>query len=259
LTIALARVAFDHGDYAQARDLLRRAEGFATGQASVPSRVLLGRALTRLGQFDTARAELSRLSSETAQTRDRGSQPVVEEALGELEYERGRMSDAHAYFRRSSQAWTSEELVDESSVLARAYAGLLDGLRGNIAQGRAAILGSLEWARRTHRVALQGQCALLLSRLALSRGDDDGLRRLGELPDAQWTRLNPELQAQWQYWRSQALERRGDHDAAVAARQTARGLLARWQDAFASAGDKSGVQLRPDLRLILREEAAVRP
>jgi tetratricopeptide (TPR) repeat protein len=260
LTIELARVRFDLADYAQARDLLRRAESFATGRGSIPRRVQLGRTLARLGEFETARGELTRLSSEIEHTGDRGSQPVVQEALGELDYEMGRLNDARAHFVQSSTAWSSEDLVDEASVTARAYAGLLEGLRGNTAQGRAEVLESLGWARQTHRVALQAQCALFLSRLALSRGDEDeAVRRLDEMSDALWTRVNPELQAQRHYWRSQVLERRGDRGAAAAARQTARGLLGAWRDAVISSSDASNVQLRPDLRLILRDEAAARP
>ena len=260
LTIELAKVRFDLGDYPQARDLLRQSERFATGQESIPRRVELARTLARLGDFETSLGDLIEMSSEIDQAGDLGARPLVEEALGELDYEMGRTKEAHAHFLRSSNAWLPGELIEETSVAARAYVGLLVGLGGNVARGRSEILDSLAWARRTHRIALQAQCLIFLARVALSRGDDDeALLRLDEMPGATSKQLNPELQAQMHYWRSQALERRGERDAAAAARSLAREVIATWRKAFLSSRDESGVQLRPDLRLIVGDKAAERP
>ena len=259
LTLELARVHFDQGQYDAARNLFGETARTGAGLNRVQATVGLGRTMVRLGDFDAARRTLMEAAAEVERTGDLGSSPLVDAAFGELEYEAGRLSEARARFVRSSSVWSAAGYPEDASVEARAYVGLLDGLRGETARGRSVILESLERARMARRVEIQARCQIFLARVALKEGKArESAQALAAILSDQTRPLRAELQAEAHYWHGEALTRAGDRERAAAERSTARDLLQSWRSTLSSPYN-SAVRNRRDLRLIMSGEAAERP
>jgi tetratricopeptide (TPR) repeat protein len=250
LTLELARVKFDSGDYRAARQLLLPLRDAAAGANRTQVRLELARTHARLADFEAASAELKAASDAITASEDAGSRPLLNDALGELYYESGRFEDARRAFADASKAWSEDDLPEDASVEARVYLGWLTVLRGDAATGRAALVGSLEHARKRQRILIEARAIVYLARASLRTGDfNSAIARLGELTEAKQQLLNPELQAQIDYWRAEALARRGDVDAGPL-RGEARGRLQTWLTNVVGQSYSSNVRLRPDLRLI---------
>jgi tetratricopeptide (TPR) repeat protein len=245
LMIAIARSRFDMSDYAAARENLLRALEDGSGKDSVEARILLGLTHVRLGQFDRAQADLSQALRDVQKGGDTGHLPLLDTAMGELAYESGRPRDARIYYGEASALWT-DDLPDPASVQARASLGLLDGLAGRPAAARAAILASLEHARRTGPLSLEARCRVHLARIDVAAQDfEDALNTLSAITTHRERALGPELQAQVHYWRSRALRGRGDRARAESEEGVARKLIKdlraslpqQYQDGFAARAD----------------------
>jgi tetratricopeptide (TPR) repeat protein len=221
--------------------------------------VELGRTLTRLGDFTGARAELNRVASDIERSHDVGSLPLLNAALGQLEYEMGHVAEATTYFGRASAAWPTDGFPEDSSVESRAYLGLLQGLRGERARGMTPLLESLHWARQTNRVLLEARCLLFMARIELAANRiEDAVARLSDLPEERRRRLNPELQSYLRYWYGKALAQQGRREAAAVEAGAARTILEDWGRAIPEV-DRSRVLSRPDIRLIIGNDASLRP
>ena len=193
------RTLMDMGEYQQARETFEKALSIG-GAGTVPElRIEQARLRTRLGDFDGA-AEALDVATGTAGTLASGLAPRVAATRGELAYARGRVTDARAAFAEASRLW-SDALPDAASVEARAFLGFLDGLDGR-AQGRQAVVESMQQASRMRRPAVEAAIRVLLARLELhARRPAQALTVLAGLS---LVSLSPELQAQAFYWRAEA-------------------------------------------------------
>jgi tetratricopeptide (TPR) repeat protein len=215
VSVELARVRFDRGEYEDARSLLETLEQDASGLDRVHVRSELARTRARLGDVVGAHRALDAAAVEMEQIGDVGSRPLLYAARGEVAYESGDLVDAAREFLRSANYWTGLDLPEAASVEARAYAGLIDGIQGRHAAGRVALTASLAQARRMHRRVLEGRCLVFLARLEVAAGRfDEAMDRLNEISADLEAVLNSELRAQLYYWRGQALRGRGDVQAA---------------------------------------------
>jgi tetratricopeptide (TPR) repeat protein len=259
LTLELARVRFDQGHYTQARELIEQASKRATGLDSINANLQLARVLTRLGDFSSARARLDGVEAQIKRSGD-SSLPPVFLARGELEYEMGRIPQAREQFRQASALWTGDEFPDDATVEARAYHGFLEGLEGEPARGVSTLVESLTQGRKSERLTLEARCLVFLARVVLNRGNAaEAARRLREITEERRARLSPELQAQIRYWSGQALAKQGDANAAAGEIAGARALNDAWRQSLGSPEYQASVLLRPDIRLIQSDGAAVRP
>jgi tetratricopeptide (TPR) repeat protein len=243
-----ARLRIDQGDYADAERALLEALPSASGTDRVHARIELARAHTRLGRFAVAEQALMEVAQEIVAVRDDGSWPLLHGARGELAYEAGRRSDARAAFAQAAAFWT-DDLPEAPSVEARAYAGLLDAQQGRDARGRAEVVAAVEQARRMRRLALEARCLVLLARIDVARSRfDDAIRTLESISADGQRAAGPEVRAQAEYWRGQALARRGDRDAAVSAAENARRVLDELGTRIPEP-DRGGWLARPDIKL----------
>jgi tRNA A-37 threonylcarbamoyl transferase component Bud32/Flp pilus assembly protein TadD len=242
-----ARLRFDGAEYAAAERFLLDALQNASGTDRVHARIELARVQTRLGRFTDAEAGLATALSEIDAAKDDGSRPLWYAARGELAYESGRRDEAKAWFDRAAAFWT-DDLPEAPSVEARAYSGMLEALQRGGGAGRAAVVASLEQARRMRRLALAARCLLLLARIDLAAGRvDEALRSLDAIsPDAQRA-AGPEFRVLAEYWRSRAIAP-GDAGAASAAASS----LQRAVDDLRTripGPDRAGWMARPDIAL----------
>jgi tetratricopeptide (TPR) repeat protein len=255
LTLELGRAHFDAGDYIKARELFMRART-APGVDGVQAHTELARTYARLGDFGSSRAELEIASSDVERFKDVGSLPLLNLALGELEYETDRVDAARKFFGEASNAWSDGDLPEDASVEARAYSGWLTVLAGEAVKGTSAIMQSLRHARATGRLGIEARCLVFLARGAILRRDfEAAVLTLGELPEQRQALLNPELRAQIRYWRGEALGRKGEGRAAVE-RAAARTLLESWLANVVGASYQSSVRLRPVIRLMSESDSA---
>jgi tetratricopeptide (TPR) repeat protein/tRNA A-37 threonylcarbamoyl transferase component Bud32 len=249
LSIELARLHFDQGDYVRGRELLDQIEGGASGTDAVHVHIERGRTLTRLGSFAAAAADLMRAAQEIDAIRDVGSLPLLHAAQGELAYESGRDAEAQALFRRAAAAWV-DDLPEAASVEARAYAGWLDAAQGRIGPARQAVAGSLAQAQKMRRLDLEARCRLLLARLEMNAGRPaEALDALGGITAERQQALAPELRAQLHFWRSRALARSGNGARAGEEAAAARKALDEVRKLIPEP-DVSAVLSRPDIRFL---------
>jgi len=192
------RTLMDMGEYTQAGETFEKA--IATGGGSAPDLLVeRARLRMRLGDFEGATAALDQAST-SAGVIEAALAPRLEATRAEVAYSQGRVKEARAAFERASKLWTGP-LPDAASVEARAFLGFLDGLDGR-AQGRQAVIESMEQAARMQRPAVEAVIRVLLARLELhARRPAQALAALDGLPLAP---LSPELQAQVLYWRAEA-------------------------------------------------------
>jgi tetratricopeptide (TPR) repeat protein len=249
MMLELARVQFDRNDYAGARDVLLDVEKRASGLDRVQARTDLARARARLGEFDAARADLTRALAEIEAIRDVGSLPLFYAARGEVAFESGDVPEARTHFAAASALWT-DDLPEAASVEGRAYVGLLDAQGGQLDRGRRAVMASLKQARQMQRASLEARCQIFLGRIDIQAGRfEQALATLGEISAEREATLDSELRAQLHYWRSRALQGRGDARTSevenTLARKFIEELRARLPESVWST-----VRLRSDIRLI---------
>jgi tetratricopeptide (TPR) repeat protein len=251
VTIDLARTYFDVSDYARARDLLVQAAGDGTGPRATEARLRLGLTHVRLGDLDTAAAELAAAANEVRQRGQRGLVPQLHASLGELAYQTGDLRAARAEFEQASALWT-DALPDAASVEARAYLGHLDTLGPARERGRATLLACLQHAEMMGRAGLEARVRLFLARADVAaRRFDAALATLAGVPaDDGSTTLGRELRAQLHHWRAAALAGRGDRAGADAEAAQARKLLRELQAALPER-DRARFTARPDIRDVI--------
>ena len=221
---ARSRVAI--GDYLGARQLLTETVPAASDTTNrVEAAIQLGRVHARLGDFDTARADLNRAAIQLP-AGDLGLVALLHTAMGELEYESGRLREARVQFKEAADLW-SDAFPTAASVEARAYLGLLDAATGSLAEGRRAVQSSLDFARKSGQVPLEALSRMFLARIEIGAGRfGDAVKALAEIPaDNEQRTIGPELRALVRYWRAEALMGRGDPGAA-SERRSARDVLA---------------------------------
>jgi tetratricopeptide (TPR) repeat protein len=246
LTMDLARVRFDAGDYTRARDLLLQALGQGSWSKSVEARIRLALVYARLGDDANARSQLDQISSGIQRDTDPAQFQLLKEAAGEVAYEAGRLTEARALFADAIK--TSSE--GPPAVEARARLGLLDALDNAPDRGRAAILASLKQAQAMGRYGLEARCRVFLARIdVMQRRFDDALQTLREIPADGDRVLGPEIQAQVHHWRARALSGNGDATAAEAEKEAARGFMNAMRKALPD-GARARFEARPDARLI---------
>ena len=251
LTIDLGRSHFDRGDYATALQLLRQALGDGLGPDSAQARVHLGRVHVRLADFSAGQAELSQAFDEAKKRGNSGPLPLLHTAMGELCYESGDHREARKHFQEAAALRKNDE-PDESTVEARAYLGLLDGLEGKPEQGLTILRSSLEQARRMGRFSLEARLRVFLARLYVSqRRFDDAIRTLNDVPADAGRTLSPELEAQVHYWRGQADYGKADRANAQGETGVARKLIEGLRQSL-PVTYRVGFASRPDIRVLVQ-------
>jgi tetratricopeptide (TPR) repeat protein len=150
-TLGLARVKFETGDYKSAR---AHAETItkAPGRYGIQARVQLGRVLTRLGDFRAAGVQLKQ-AQDAQGTREDAVRPALDVALGELAYESGQPAAARVHFANADRF--SADPLNESSIEARGYLGLIDASSGQADRGIRLLEKSLTDARKLRRAWLE--------------------------------------------------------------------------------------------------------
>jgi tetratricopeptide (TPR) repeat protein/tRNA A-37 threonylcarbamoyl transferase component Bud32 len=213
VVIDQGRVRLAMGDYDGALELLREVDGRASGRDAVHLDIEQARALTGLGVFEEASAELDAAAAEIERLNDIGSLPLLYAARGELAYQSNRLAEARQSFAEGSQLW-SDDLPEPASVEARAYLGLIDHLLGDDVAAERAVTTSLQQAIRMRQVALEARCRVFLARIALRRNRPlDAKRVIEEMDPQRQANLAPELRARVHHALSRALTDLGDGEA----------------------------------------------
>jgi len=249
LTMDLARVRFDIGDYARARDLLLQALGQGPWSKDVEARIRLALAYARLGDTNNATVHLNAVSGRVQRGTDPALFQLLKETAGEVAYEAGRLTEARTLFAESVNAGTGD-LPNAGAVEARARLGLLDALAGAVDGGRAAIRASLNRSQTMGRFTLEARCRVYLARIDVTQGRfEDALQILRDIPADGDRALGPEVQSQVHFWRGRALAGVGNAEAARKEGDVARRLA---NDLRTSLPDAARRQFaaRPDFRLI---------
>lgn len=249
LTMDLARVRFDGGDYAPARDLLLQALGQGPWSKDVEARIRLARAYARLGDTNNATVHLNAVSSEVQRDTDPALFQLLKEAAGEVAYEAGRLTEARTLFAESVNVGTDDS-PNAAAVEAGARLGLLDALAGAVDQARAAILASLKRSQTMGRYALEARCRVYLARIDVTQGRfEDALQILRDIPADGDRALGPDVQSQVHFWRGRALAGIGNAEAAREEAETARRFANVMRLALPDDA-REQFAARPDLRLI---------
>ncbi len=160
LTVQLGRSKADRGDYSAAVALFQQALGAEAGSNATDARVYLAQTYLRMHNIQAAQDALSAAARDVDKTADERRRPLLDEALGELAYQTGRLTEARSAFGRAVGSSTFE-FVDEPVVLASAYLGVLDARAGKPSAGTAALNRVLMLARAAGRTDLQVRCAEL--------------------------------------------------------------------------------------------------
>jgi serine/threonine protein kinase/tetratricopeptide (TPR) repeat protein len=257
LTIDLARLAFESGRYAEARRLLTEVIPHATGSDAIQARIELARVLARLADFIAARRSLSEALAEIRKEREEGSLALLYEAMGEIEYESGHLSEARARFGEGAKFWNGS-LPEPASVLARAYGGYVDALLGG-SQGQIAVTASLDQAGRMRRVPLEMFCRILSARIAIQRRQfDAAIRTLSGITADQEQALGLEGRGQLHFWRARALVETRERGSAVSELNQAHQFVDQMVS-LVPEPERSRVLKRADVRLLKGEESTARP
>ena len=222
VSIDLARLHLERGEYLLARDLLTAALRDGTGRYGTQAHIHLGQVHTRLADFKVARRELAAAAAELEKSDDSGLRVLLNFALGEVAYISGQHDEARSRFELASKAW-GDRFPETPSVEARAYVALLDARQTGSRQALDTIRMVLDQARRMGRVSIETRARVFLARLSLQLGrSGEALDVMKDVPSVQ---LGPELSAQMQYWRGQVLLARGERSAGEALVAEARRTL----------------------------------
>jgi tetratricopeptide (TPR) repeat protein len=168
LTMDIAKSHIEMADYETAKKLLLQALGDGKSPSAGEARLHLARVYIRTRDFTAAGQALAAASREIEGAGNASFVPLVREVSGELAYESGHLDEARTHFTAASALWIDEG-PDAASVEARAYLGLLDGLKGRVDRGLAELHESLEQAQKMQRRAIELRCREFLARLAPRR------------------------------------------------------------------------------------------
>jgi tetratricopeptide (TPR) repeat protein len=242
----LARIRLEQGRYAAARDLLVMELAHASGPSAMEMRIALARAYVRLGDTPAARRELSTAAAAAAASGDTAFMPFLYLVSGETEYEGGNFTAARKHLEQAAALWI-DELPDPSSVEAGALLALLNVMDGRETEGIRLVMRSLDQATAMKHRTLEVLCRIIGARIELAVGRPAAALRALR---GDWATPNPEVQAQLQYWRGQALMRSGDPEAARNQEELARATLAHLISLIPEP-DRPRIEARRDLRAII--------
>jgi tetratricopeptide (TPR) repeat protein len=254
MTAKLADSYIETGEYQEARVRLEEAGGTGTARADLEVAIALGKVHGRLGDFDDARERLTRALASVNSGGLMALVPSALTALGEVEYESGRVSEARAYFEKASALWT-DDLPDAASVSARCWTGLLETEDRHVPKAGVSVETSIKKAANMGRLNVESQCRLAESRIRFSRqqyADAESLIR--PIPIDGDRKVGPELAAQVHYWRGRTLAEQGNPDGAKSEIEKAQKLL---RDLMASLPEssRSGFGSKRDVRRVLENGA----
>jgi FimV-like protein len=228
VTIDIARVRIESGDYDSARKLLQEALSAGAGRDAAIGLVTLGRVQTRMGDFSSAQESLETAARDVKSTGMSWLLPSIYLAMGDLAEQSTRMVDAKSLFQQASNLWV-DGLPDAASVEARARVALLNAQTGHATGTSQVIASTLKQARAMGAHWLEARCLLFSARLAeLERRHEDAVSFLGQIKDDGEVAIGPELQAEVHYWRGRsrvALGQNADGETA-AARKLIEGMAA---------------------------------
>jgi tetratricopeptide (TPR) repeat protein len=255
LAVDLAATDLLRDDYEAARKGLVELVARDSGRKNVEARIVLGRVLGRLGDFNGARQSLNDAMAAIESRRMTELLPEAATALGEVAYDEGRSAEARAQFERAAAAWT-DDFPPAASVEARSYVGLLDGLAGDVPAAIAAVEKSVAQADKMGRLDLEAASRVRLARLQfVERRFADAVVALKDIPTDGDRRVGPALGAQVHDWRARALA--AQQDAAGAARE--RGLARKIvQELLASqpTAFRDRFAARPEIKRLLMEHGS---
>lgn len=249
VSLSLALADLEASDYHEARASLERAA--AGGTSELEARIGLGVLLTRLGEFESARDVLQQALADV-ETRQRvGLRPLAHYARGALALEMKELALARAEFDAAIGSWT-DPLPNPAVIEARCDRGLLEAMAGRRPAAHADLDTGLAQASQLGRIAVEAHCRVQLARLDLLEAKPaDAIRALDAIPeDTEDAMIGPELRAQIEYWRADALLKQrgaGASDHAARARQ----LLAAVQ-ASLSPDERDRYAARIDIGAILQ-------
>jgi tetratricopeptide (TPR) repeat protein len=202
-SIRLGQLRLDAGDYEGARQVLEESRPNATVPNQIETKLALARTYVRLGDFMKADQLLSEAASVLTTITDPSLHLVLSVARGE-------------------PAFLTDPFPDADALRARAYMGLLEAQRGDLARGRTIVAESLDVAQRAGYFSIAARCSVLLAEIDLAHQRfAEAARNLDTVPDDDAVRaLDPELRAQVYIWRGRARTglgegRRGSDDEAA--------------------------------------------
>ena len=249
VTVDRALSQVELGRYPDALRLLEEALASGAGRRTTVGRIHLARVNLRLGDGETAAAQLEKAAADEGAGED--PLPMLLLVRGELADAEGRSGDARRAFEQASALWTGQ-LPDAASIEARANVGYLDAVAGRPLQGRLAVEASLKQAQAMERFPLEAHCRLLLARIDISqRQFDPALRTLDAIPpDDDVRTIGAELRAQVHYWRGQALIGRGAAQEAQMELGIARRIIDEMRAALPET-NRAGFAARPEVQRII--------
>ena len=146
--------------------------------------------------------------------------------------------------------------MNDASIEARAYLGLLETSGRGSAAGHAAVQSSVGQLRAMTRHNLGARARVILAQIDVSQKRfNEALATLDEIPaDDQSRTLGMELRAQVHFWRARALAGRGDGAGARDEAATARTLIETVRAGLPPIY-QAGFAARPDVAELLRLSA----
>jgi tetratricopeptide (TPR) repeat protein len=253
MTAKLADSYIETGEYQEARVRLEEAGATGTAREDLEVAIALGRVHGELGDLDDARERLTRALASVETSGLMALVPSALTALGEVEYESKRVSEARTYFERAAALWT-DDLPDAASVAARCWVGVLETEDRRVPKAGISVETSIKKAANMGRLSVESLCRLAESRIRFSRqqyADVESLIR--PIPLDGDRRVGPELAAHVHYWRGRTLAEQGNQDAAKLEIEKAQKLL---RDLMASLPESSrnGFGSKGDVRRILEND-----
>ena len=195
MTIHLALSHFETGEYETTRGLLRDVLKDGAGRRTVEARIRLARASVRLGDTESADADLAVAERELDKSPNSGMQVLLKLVRGELAHERNRRQEARANFEQAAALWI-ETLPQAATVEARAYLVMLGAQDGTPDPGRACPrhFGASE---KLGQIAIEVRCRLALARIEIAAHLLDEAEALLEAipPDDETRTIGWELRA----------------------------------------------------------------
>jgi tetratricopeptide (TPR) repeat protein len=253
MTAKLADSYIETGEYQEARLRLEEAGGTGTAREDLEVAIALGRVHGRVGDFDDARERLSRTLASVETSGLMALVPSALTALGEVQYQSNRVSEARAYFEKAAALGT-EDLPDAASVAAKCWIGLLEAEDSKVPKAGVSVETSIRKAADMGRLNVESHCRLAESRIHFSRQQYASAESLlRPIPIDGDPKVGPELAAQVHYWRGRTLSEQGNRDGAQLEVEKAQKLL---RDLMASLPEslRNGFASRRDVRRVLEND-----
>jgi len=226
MTIHLALSHFETGEYETARRLLRDVLKDGAGRRTIEARIRLARTSVRLGDMESADADLALAEKELDASPNTGMRALLKLVRGELAHEQGRRAEAHVDFEQAAALWV-ETLPQAPTAEARAYLAMMGAQDGKLDRARSLARASLNAAEKLGQITIEVKCRLALAQTEIAArrfAEADAL--LNAIPPDDDTRtIGPELRAETHYWRARLQMARGDGAGAAAAMQSARAVI----------------------------------